>query len=560
MTVYDCCMFLNENDLYEIRLKTHWNFVDKFIVIEAGETHTGDPKPFNFDQERFKKYADKLIYVKFDNFQDEINKYADLLLDEDCVRDRGPNMETDDWIRDHFQANYLYKILLDLRADDKDIVFISCLDELIKESAFYQALERFKGDETYNGIRPVFSFHCNLYVYKFNLLHKHWTDHLAGMITEFGNFKKILPTTLRDRSISTHPHIENGGFHFTFLDNTDGEKVLTKQKSWAHSRDVYHGQKIKYDNQSVDEALERLFRDYPNKLVDITEETHPKYIVDNLSEYSQYIYEPLLNNIDYCAACGNRNLIKFPATMDNWTLKRFLRLNPYTEKPQAYIHHCQDCDYAGISYRFNQKSERSYYRDYMTGEYLSSRAQVEGPSIIEYSKWYHSSDNVNQCKQQREKLLKQVIDTDQIKSVLDFGGDTGIMIPDCFNHAEKYIHEIETRNFETDIKIVEAYQKVDLILCLHTLEHVSDIENFMKQLQSHLDLNSFLYIEVPKEYSKHFAGPYNFYEHINLFTETALHNLLQLYGFTIIGVETIEYIEPMTTSIGAIAQFRGVKE
>jgi beta-1,4-mannosyl-glycoprotein beta-1,4-N-acetylglucosaminyltransferase len=168
MAVYDCCMFLNENDLYEIRLKTHWNFVDKFIVVEAGETHTGDPKPFNFDQERFKPYAEKLVYVKFDSFQEEINKYHELLLDDECLKDRGPMFDNDDWIRDHFQANYLYKVLLDLNAQDRDIVFISCLDELIKETAFHQALERFKGDETYNGLRPIFSFHCNLYVYKFN--------------------------------------------------------------------------------------------------------------------------------------------------------------------------------------------------------------------------------------------------------------------------------------------------------------------------------------------------------------------------------------------------------
>ena len=59
MTVYDCTMFFNENDLFEIRLATHNEFVDKFIVVEAGETHTGHKKPFNFDHERFKPWADK---------------------------------------------------------------------------------------------------------------------------------------------------------------------------------------------------------------------------------------------------------------------------------------------------------------------------------------------------------------------------------------------------------------------------------------------------------------------------------------------------------------------
>lgn len=290
MTVFDCCMFLNENDLYEIRLNTHWDFVDKFIVVEAGQTHTGDPKPFNFDHERFKPYAEKLVYVKFDDFQQEIDKYPDLL-DYDCVRDRGPMMETDDWIRDHFQANYLFKVMADLGAQDSDIVYISCLDEIIKPSAFEVAKERFKGTELYQGVRPIFGFHYNLYVYKFNLLHKHWKDHIAGMITEFGNFKKILPTTIRDRGISTHSHIQDAGYHFTFLDDTEGEKVLAKQQSWAHSRDKYPGQKVKYDHESISEALERMFRDYPHTIVPITPETHPKYIIDNLDKLQKFIYK-----------------------------------------------------------------------------------------------------------------------------------------------------------------------------------------------------------------------------------------------------------------------------
>ena len=68
MAVYDCCSFLNENDIYELRINQHWDFVDKFIVLEAGETHTGLKKPFNFDQKRFEKYSEKLIYRTFDSF------------------------------------------------------------------------------------------------------------------------------------------------------------------------------------------------------------------------------------------------------------------------------------------------------------------------------------------------------------------------------------------------------------------------------------------------------------------------------------------------------------
>ena len=63
MTVYDCCPFWNENDLYELRLNQHWDFVDKFIVTEVGETHTGNKKPFNFDHDRFESISQRLFIV-----------------------------------------------------------------------------------------------------------------------------------------------------------------------------------------------------------------------------------------------------------------------------------------------------------------------------------------------------------------------------------------------------------------------------------------------------------------------------------------------------------------
>ena len=44
MAVYDCFPFLNENDILELRINQHWDFVDKFIIIDGmiesvGEIH-----------------------------------------------------------------------------------------------------------------------------------------------------------------------------------------------------------------------------------------------------------------------------------------------------------------------------------------------------------------------------------------------------------------------------------------------------------------------------------------------------------------------------------------
>ena len=290
MTVYDTCMFLNENDLYEIRLNQHWDFVDKFIVVEVGETHTGLKKPLKFDHERFKPYAEKLVYVTFDSFEEEMKKFPELL---DTASEMGVAHVKADWTRDRFQFNYMYKAVKDLGAVDSDIVYFSCLDEIIKKEAFDFACTVFSNKSwlSPHGLRPIMFFQFYLYAYKMNLLYLNWNEHYAGTITEFGNFKKVMPAVIRNHTVMTHPPIPDGGWHFTFLDNTDGEMVLEKQRSWAHSKDKYEGRKTKFDHVTKEEALARFFEDYKVKKVEITEQTHPKYILDNLDKFQDFIYK-----------------------------------------------------------------------------------------------------------------------------------------------------------------------------------------------------------------------------------------------------------------------------
>lgn len=296
MAVYDCCCFLNENDLYEIRLNEHWDFVDKFIVIEAGETHTGRKKTLKFDHERFKPYASKIEYRSFDSFDEEILKYPHLL-DAHAKGGYGKDENSKDWVRDHFQHNYITKVLNEIGAEDTDIAYISCLDEILKKSALDYALPHFQDTNALfaHGLRPIFFLDMYLYAYKVNLLHKHWTEHYIGTITEVSNFKRILPATIRQASICTHGRIPDAGWHFTFLDNTEGEMVLEKQRSWAHSRDpMPAGEKLKYDNTTAEEALDKFFRDYKVDIVDITKDTHPHYLVDNVEKYKNLIYKGTL--------------------------------------------------------------------------------------------------------------------------------------------------------------------------------------------------------------------------------------------------------------------------
>ena len=113
----------------------------------------------------------------------------------------------------------------------------------------------------------------------------------VAMITEVSTIKKILPSTMRALALHTHDDIPDAGWHFSWLDDAEGKKVLQKQKNWAHSRDVLPNQKVKYTHTNVDEALERLFIDYEVEKVPLNSETHPSFLMNNLDKYKGYIYE-----------------------------------------------------------------------------------------------------------------------------------------------------------------------------------------------------------------------------------------------------------------------------
>lgn len=297
MTVYDCTQFFQENDAYEIRLNQHWDFVDKFIVIEAGETHTGRKKPFRFDHQRFEPYKEKIHYVNFENFKTEMYKYP-WLLDSNATRDR-PNSDSMDWTRDLFQFNWIFKTLLELGAKDDDVVIFSPCDEILKKEAVNTAIGYFN-DPNYShpqGLRPIIFFETFLYIYKINLLH--FSDdgsHACSSITQFSNFRKILPATIREmyHQIKTHQNIKNAGWHFSSIDSTDGSMLLEKYRSWAHSKDVIPGrEKTKWELQTPEEALQRAQQDFGFIFnpVAITYNTHPKWVVENQNKLQNIIYQ-----------------------------------------------------------------------------------------------------------------------------------------------------------------------------------------------------------------------------------------------------------------------------
>jgi len=302
--VWDCCNFLNENDLLEIRLNEHWDTVDTFIVLEAGQTHTGNPKPFNFDKKRFEKYSSKLIYETIDTV-DELEPLMDSL---DMVasaylsRDRSfAGQNSPDWVRDHMQGDFHRHLLRKHGAKPEDVVLISPVDEICSKLGFEKALSVFdKKNTTFrlnnypmNGlVRPMFGFQLGFYFLKLNL---YSGVQCCSQITEFSTLEKVCPTVARSLDASTHPCIGGlgiNGWHFSCMDDGSGKMIHQKYTSWAHSKDTGHGETNRYyDMNTPEKALARVKSDFEHRTekVDININKHPKFLFDNQEKFKHLI-------------------------------------------------------------------------------------------------------------------------------------------------------------------------------------------------------------------------------------------------------------------------------
>lgn len=110
MKIYDCFTFYNEFELLELRLKSLWDVVDYFVIVEANKTHTNKPKPYYFweRQDEFREFFPKILHLPV-----EMNV---------------PFKGVGDWSIENAQRNAIMHGLEDAEPDD--LIMISDLDEI----------------------------------------------------------------------------------------------------------------------------------------------------------------------------------------------------------------------------------------------------------------------------------------------------------------------------------------------------------------------------------------------------------------------------------------------
>ena len=288
-------MYFNEDVLLDLRLNILDKYVDYFVIVESSFTHKGEKRRLQFDNKKFEKFKNKIIYLVYDNRPKDIDE----VLNEDHEDIKSRKYILNSILRENGQRNFIINGLED--ANEEDLILISDVDEIPN-------LEKL---EIGNINQKIIMFKQEMFYYKFNLKlpNFNWTGTKACK-------KKYLKSpqwlrNIKDRKYSLYRFdvlfsetkfidlkiIENGGWHFTNLKSA--EEIEHKLRSYLHHREFDVNpisineikniikNKIAIYDLTLDKRNQKI--GHGKKLEKYPLDRLPKFLQDNLHNYQEWI-------------------------------------------------------------------------------------------------------------------------------------------------------------------------------------------------------------------------------------------------------------------------------
>ena len=293
MKIFDCFTFFNEFELLQIRLEELYDFVDYFVLVESTIKHSGELKPLYYKENKkiFSKWSKKIIHIIIEDAPTPGFSLSPLYnLDARWGLGR--------WKTERHQRNQIRRGLIN--CNDDDIIIVSDIDEIPNRTFFNEMKDKIL-------IHGYVVFNQKLYYYFLNgyVEQKNWRGTVAcdyrffkkafngkaDNVRRLDNFKIRL---LNKISIKTHPAINLGGWHFSYLGGVD--IIIEKIKSLSHSEN------LKEDSFLVKERISSLLKtgddiygrqDYKITYIQI-DESFPRTIKNNINKYKH-----LIKNLDF---------------------------------------------------------------------------------------------------------------------------------------------------------------------------------------------------------------------------------------------------------------------
>jgi SAM-dependent methyltransferase len=172
---------------------------------------------------------------------------------------------------------------------------------------------------------------------------------------------------------------------------------------------------------------------------------------------------------------------------------------------------------------------------------------IKYQKIIEYkttelSPLYNRSfDNTKRRSVELRKLLEQYRIPEGLE-ILDFGGAEGKILSAMAHDNACFVVDFEKRKLAENVVYLGQSlsdlggRTFDVITACHVLEHLVAPKEFVAQVRDSLKTGGLLYIEVPMELRKNYAGHGDFITHVNVFSARTLREFLARYDFSVLEV------------------------
>ncbi len=253
--VFDCCMVFNELDMLELRMNILALVVDYFVVVEAGMTHSGQPKPQTVgnalvSDRRFAPFADQIIY----SYRPDLP---------------GANA----WERERANRAMISDVLR-FNAAPEDWVIVGDADEIANPDAVKVLKER-RVD------RPV-KFELDFYYYDFN---HHVKAGWAVGACHWGQEQDAnrIRTCQFDAPSGINTCLE-GGWHFSYFG--DAQAIMRKVQAFMHHDwvDAFHLTPERVQ-AALDAGTDLWGRDLTIERVPLSDSL-PRYVLGNRAKYA----------------------------------------------------------------------------------------------------------------------------------------------------------------------------------------------------------------------------------------------------------------------------------
>ena len=286
--IYDCFTFFNELELLELRLHELAGIVDKFVLVEATQTHTNQPKPLHYQENRarFSAFHDKIIHVTVDDLP----------------------QSSDPWILENFQRNAIARGLTNCRPDD--FVLVSDLDEIprastvekmsreipFNENFFPRAVHAFLNSRAFKyvvhrrGLRRQLRKH-HPFVWKFEQdFYRHFLNCRSLQLPRSFGTRML---RFRDFSCaeelrhSGYKIVKDGGWHFSWMGGV--RRIQEKLAAYAHQE---RNQPQIAATENIEQSLRegKVFFDPEQRLEFVPlDDSFPKYLRAHPEKFSDWI-------------------------------------------------------------------------------------------------------------------------------------------------------------------------------------------------------------------------------------------------------------------------------